>query len=239
MAKYLVDNNITDVRPKSVITTAETLFDHMRETIEKAFDCPIYDYYGSREMGSFAAQCEEHGGYHISAENVVLEFTRDGENVANGEKGEVIASSLRNYGMPFLRYQLGDVGVPSDELCVCGRGLPMMSSIEGRCVEYLARYDEELDKVVPVGPLFPLVNRAMYASPVKDIRLVQEDLETLTFLIVKDEGYNDENTQFIEKRVRRELGDKLIINFEFVDEIPPLGSGKRVNFISKINPFTQ
>ena len=44
MAKYLLEEGITDLQPKAVITGAETLFDQMRKTIEKAFGCPVFDF---------------------------------------------------------------------------------------------------------------------------------------------------------------------------------------------------
>jgi len=102
VARYLLENNIDDVRPKAVITGAETLFDPMRKTIERAFGCPVFDYYGTREVGAIAAECREHCGYHITAENVVLEFIREGEHVSCGENGAILITGLRNYGMPLI-----------------------------------------------------------------------------------------------------------------------------------------
>jgi phenylacetate-CoA ligase len=237
MAKYLVENNIDNVRPRAVITSAETLFDFMRKTIKDAFDCPIFDYYGSREVGGIAAECEEHSGYHISAENVVTEFIADGEQVSMGEKGVITLTSLRNFGMPLIRYEIGDVGVPTDENCVCGRGLPVMSSIEGRVSEFLAVYDEESGRVNPVGPVYPSVIIALMHLPLVSVRVIQESLNKVIFKAVKSESYTQKHTEFLLDYLHKFLGDKIDIQLEFVESLPPLPSGKRSVFVSKINAF--
>ena len=50
--------------------------------------------------------------------------------------GEIIATDLWNYGMPFIRYQMGDVGVKSGRLCSCGRGLPLLQEVTGRISDF-------------------------------------------------------------------------------------------------------
>ena len=97
MAKYMLEKGVMDVRPRAVITAAESLLDFQRETIEKAFDCKVFDYYGSREVGAIAGECAEHHGYHVSAENVALELVKDGEHVAVNESGKILVTSLQNF----------------------------------------------------------------------------------------------------------------------------------------------
>jgi phenylacetate-CoA ligase len=237
MAKYLNYKHICDVRPKAVITSAETLQDSMRETIQEAFDCPVFDYYGSREIGAIAAECEEHSGYHISAENVIVEFVEGNEAVQPGERGVILVTSLRNFGMPFIRYRIGDVGIPAADGCQCGRGLPLMSSIEGRISDFMASYDESHDRIIPVGPIYPVVVAAIMHLPVENFRVVQESLDRLTVRVVKSKGYADEDTDRLLNHMKKYLGSSTKIEIEFVDSIPPLPSGKRAVFVSKIDPF--
>lgn len=239
MAKYLIEKDIHDVRPRAVITSAETLFDSMRNTIEDAFGCPVFDYYGSREVGALAGECEEHAGYHITAENVVMEFVKDGEPVAAEEKGVILVTNLRNFGMPFIRYNIGDVGKPSDEVCSCGRGLPLMSSIEGRVSEFMAVYDERQQRVVPVGPVYPVIANAAMHLPLESFQTIQESLDRLVVRVVKGKGYSQKHTDFLVRCMHKYLGDNIIIEVEFAESLPPLPSGKRSSFISKINPFEQ
>lgn len=237
MAKYLNDMHIQDVRPKAVITSAETLQDHMRKTIEEAFDCPVFDYYGSREIGAIAAECEEHCGYHISAENVVVELVDNGEAVSPGERGVMLVTNLRNFGMPFIRYRIGDVGVSSSKACSCGRGLPLISSIEGRISDFMACYDEAQGRIIPVGPIYPVVISAVMHLPVENCQVIQENIGMLTVKLVKSKGYAQEHTDYLVNYMQKQLGSSVKIQIEFVDSIPPLPSGKRSVFLSRIDPF--
>ena len=237
MAKYLVDKGISSVRPEAVITTAETLFSSMRETIEEAFGCEVFSFYGSREIGGLASECEKHSGFHISVENVAMEFIKDSEQVAPGETGVIFLTSLRNYGMPLIRYRLGDVGMPSDKVCDCGRGLPLMSSIEGRVSDFMAVYDKKRGKVVPVGPIYPLIIYGLMKVPLRSVRVVQNEVNRLDIKAVKDHGYSRKDTEYLISQLKGALGDDIQINFEFLDYLPPLPSGKRSTFISKLKVF--
>jgi len=240
MAKYMLERNIDYVRPRAVITSAETLLDYMRKTIEDAFGCPVFDIYGSREIGAIAAECEMHTGYHISAENVVLEFVRDGEHVAAGEDGVILVTSLRNFGMPFIRYVIGDVGKPSDDVCSCGRGLPLLASVEGRVSQFMAVYDKKLKRVIPVSTAGPgLFGGILMYVPIENYRIIQESLDRVVIKAVKEKGYSQRHTDLIVAHVRKFLGDNITVEVEFVDYLPPLPSGKRSVFISKINLFEQ
>lgn len=238
VAKCLLENKISDVRPRAVITSAETLLYSRRKIIEDAFGCPVFDYYGSREVGAVAAECEQHSGYHISAENVVLEFVKKGEHVSSGESGVILVTNLRNFGMPFIRYEIGDVGKPSNEVCSCGRGLPLMSSIEGRLSEFMAVYDKRLGRIVPVSPAGPgVIGVALMHVPLESYRIIQESLDRVVIKAVKGKGYSQKHTDFLISYVRRFLGDSVAIEVEFVNYLPPLPSGKRSAFISKVNAF--
>ena len=237
MAKYLNDKQICDVRPRAVITAAETLQENMRKVIEKAFDCPVFDYYGSREIGAIAAECGEHSGYHISAENAVIEFVDDDELVPAGQRGLMLVTDLRNYGMPFIRYRIGDVGIPSADVCPCGRGLPLMSSIEGRISDFMASYDHAQHRVIPVGPIYPVIISAAMHLPIENFQAIQEAIDSLKVKVVKSRGYTQEHTDFLFKYIRGQLGSSVKLEIEFVDSIPPLPSGKRSVFLSTIDPF--
>lgn len=235
MARYLVENDIHCVSPRAVITAAETLPDFKRKLIEQAFGCQVFDYYGSREVGAIAAECDEHSGYHISAENVVVEFVKEGEQIAEGKSGLLVITNLRNFGMPFIRYRIEDVAVASDELCACGRKLPLISSVLGRVTEFMSVRDVETGKIVPVNSnifVVPLMH-----LPVKHYRVVQENLDTIIIKVVKGAGYTQEHTSALMKEVYKGLGNNVKVEIEFVDRVEPLPSGKRQDFISKIDSF--
>jgi phenylacetate-CoA ligase len=238
IAKYMSEKGIKCAHPKAVITTAETLLDFQRKTIEEAFNCQVFDYYGSREIGSIAAECEVHNGYHISAENLVLECVKDGEQVSAGENGEILLTSLRNYGMPFIRYAIGDVGKLSEDPCACGRGLPLLASIEGRISQFMSVLDKRLGKIIPVSTAGPgLFGGALMYLPIERYRIIQESLDKIIIIAVKGRNYSQRHTDLLIEHIHKFLGNNITLEIKFVNHLPPLPSGKRSVFISKINPF--
>ena len=57
--------------------------------------------------------------------SALIEFVDEaGEYVSSGEQGEIVVTGFLNHVMPLIRYRIGDVGVPTDEKCACGRSWP-------------------------------------------------------------------------------------------------------------------
>lgn len=230
-ARYLKEHRIGNLNIRSIISTAETLFPADRKLIEEQFDCAVYDTYGSREIALMAGECEEHHGLHISAETVVLEFVKNNENVAAGELGEILVTDLQNYGMPLIRYSNGDAGRPSDDICSCGRGLPLIKSIDGRVTDFVRAGD---GRRVP-GPVFTLLFGEL---PVKKYQIVQTAFNKLTVKVVKDAGYSADDDRKIVSRLATIVGEKVEINIEYVADIPPSSrSGKFLPVVSRIPAF--
>jgi len=230
-ALYLLARFISkgEIQPQWVITTAETLTDEMRKEIEKKFQCEVFDGYGG-EGGANANECPTHEGYHISMEGVVMEFLRNGESVSSGETGEIVVTDLNNYAMPFIRYRIGDLGVPIDEKCTCRRGLPMLKRIEGRVSDII---------VTPSGKI---ITRPSFfgSSSIKKInglveyQIVQEKIDRVTINIVGDENFSSQSEDVILKMAKDILGDDVAVNIERVEKIPVAPSGKRKVVVSKV-----
>lgn len=134
LAKEASKTGTKAIRPKSVFGGAELSDDASRQFIEKVFSVPFYDQYATIELERMAWQCSAKCGYHIDADALIMQFVdaNGEEEVAEGESGEIVCTSLFNYAMPFIRYAIGDTGTPSDEECSCGRKLPLMKAVEGR-----------------------------------------------------------------------------------------------------------
>ena len=138
-AKWLQEDGIDDIQPVAVVTSAETLLAPQRQDIEEVFNCKVYDWYGIMERVAAIGQCE-YGNYHINSEYGIVEILdENGNPVQNGERGEIIATSLHNHAMPFIRYRTNDLAVADDDgkKCECGRGLPLVKSIFGRVEDFV------------------------------------------------------------------------------------------------------
>jgi phenylacetate-CoA ligase len=231
-ARYLKQHGIRTLNLHSVISTAETLFPADRKLMEEQFGCQVYDTYGSREIALMAGECKEHQGLHVSAETVVLEFVKENENVAPGELGQILVTDLQNYGMPLIRYSIGDAGKPSDAVCMCGRGLPLIESIDGRVTDFIRSSDK---RYIP-GPMFIYMFSDL---PVRKYQIIQTELNKLTVKIIKDTGYSNTDDQKIMARIKQIVGQEFTIDIDHVSSIPPSSrSGKFLPVISKVPGFS-
>jgi phenylacetate-CoA ligase len=110
VSQEVEEKGLTTIRPRFIMGGAEQIDASNRKTIERNFDAPFYDQYASEEFQMIAWQCPERDEYHIDADSLVLQFIDEaGEEVAPGERGELVCTSLFNRAMPFLRYKLGDL----------------------------------------------------------------------------------------------------------------------------------
>ncbi len=237
MARFLLKERIESIRPRAVITHAEMLLPQMRRTIENAFGCQVFDFYGTREIGAISSECEAHNGYHISSENVVMEFVRDGETVQS-EQGKILLTNLRNYGMPLIRYENGDVGEPANEPCSCGRGLPLMKAIKGRASQFFGLRDGKTGKIVPYDASVIWDHFMTFLeSPPENYRVIQESVDHIVIKAVRGTHYSERDTERLVDELRRCLGQNITIEIDFVSALPPLPSGKRSPLISKVEVF--
>ncbi|MFX0132849.1 MAG: phenylacetate--CoA ligase family protein [Candidatus Hodarchaeota archaeon] len=225
-AKFLEANNI-QIKTEAVITTAESLNMYQKNKIENIFKCKVYDFYGSREIASIASECSEKHGYHISSENVILEIIKDNEQVINDETGNIIITNLNNYALPFIRYEIGDLGKNTDETCSCGRGLPLLRSLEGRNTDIIITRDGNFVTSVVLTLIFGNL-------PVKKYQIIQESYDDFIVNIVKENDYSHNDTNNIIKGMSKYIKKDINVKINFVDLIEPAKSGKNKIIISKI-----
>jgi phenylacetate-CoA ligase len=124
---------------KAVIATAEPLTEAMRATIERAFQCPVYNRYGSREAGDIASECQHQRGLHVNPLFTRLEVVDDlGQPLRYGQEGQFLVTNLHNKVMPLIRYAIGDRGVlRAPERCSCGVSWPTIVALTGRVNDWV------------------------------------------------------------------------------------------------------
>lgn len=229
-ANLVRERGITGIEPVGTQSSAEILTPEMRAVIEATFECKVFDRYGCREVGNIAHECSEHNGLHILAENNYVEFLDGGgAPVEAGEPGRIIVTNLNNYVMPFIRYEVGDIGVPSSEECPCGRGLPLMEVVKGRTSDVIQS---------PGGRLLhgEFFTHLFYGiKGVSRFQVVQESLEDLTVRVVPTSEFErSETLSLLEAMIQRHGDPGFRIRFELSSCIPPSESGKYRFTISKV-----
>jgi phenylacetate-CoA ligase len=169
-----------------------------------------------------ACECEEHNGMHLNAEHSIVEFLRDdGTPCAPGEDGRIVVTELINYGMPMIRYEVGDRGVPSDRICPCGRGLPLMEHVTGRVADFLVATDGH--KVAGIS----IIENTLTRLPgIQQMQVVQEEARLLQVNLVPGPKYSAETERELIASLQEYLGREVKVQVTKVKRIPQEKSGK-------------
>jgi len=199
---------------------AEYLYDYQREKIEKVFNSKIFNWYGTRELGHLATECQEHCGLHVNAFGVFLEVLRNGVPVFD-QVGEIVLTDLWNKAMPLIRYRIRDTGVLTTRPCPCGSGLPLLLEVSGRLVDTFKKRD---------GTLIPgvaLTSRVIKEHDgIKKMQIIQKDYNFFNLKIVKGERFRNEDLDKLKESICRFLQTELLFQIDWVDDILPEKSGK-------------
>ncbi len=219
LARAAIDEHIVMPSPLGIITSAERLFEHQREVIEKGFGAPVFDRYGCREVMLIGAECQRHAGLHVNVENVFVELYRGGRPAPIGVPGEVLLSDLHNRAMPLLRYRNDDVATAKAGVCPCGRGLPLLASVEGRVLDMIVGTNGR----IVAGEAFV---HLLKDYPIDRFQVHQGADRSTSVRIVPRRGFQPELATEIDKRLRSVLGPDAALCIELVDDIPLTISGK-------------
>jgi len=227
VAKFIDDNHLPiKFHPKAIFTTAEKLFEHQRKIIEKVFDTEVFDTYGVNDGGVSAYECPMHRGLHIDMERAILEVVdEDGRQIFD-KAGRILATSLYNYALPFIRYDTGDIGILSSERCACGRETPLLKEIIGRTTESL-----KLNGITIGSPVLTVL---MGGFDIEQYQIIQNSEDSITIKIVKGKNFSNRDEDFIRKSFFSHVG-KIDIKFEYVESIIPPEGQKHKFIINKVD----
>ena len=234
LAKYILRTNQKVWSPEGVIVSAGTCFPDFRKVIEEAFKAPVFNSYGSREAAGMAFECDHHEGLHVNTLCKYLEILNDDlTDTLDGQQGKVHVTLLENYTMPFIRFEIGDMAVPTSHQCSCGRGWPLIENVVGRTVHVIRTADGTLIDGEYFTHLF------YFLDFVHKFQVVQEDYKRISIHIVSSEPnvlkvHADAFSDMVQK-IRVVMGEDCTVDFEQNEDIPSLPSGKYVYTVSKIN----
>jgi phenylacetate-CoA ligase len=210
-----------ETRLRFVAPSGEVLTDSMRDRISKGFGAPVYDRYGSHELTLIAWQCRETGELHTCDDAMIVEVLKDGRPAAPGEQGEIVATNLYAFAMPFIRYRLHDIVTMGSEQCACGEPFSTIRKIEGRVVDYFLLPDGRW--MHPYQIVNPLVNTTDW---VRRFQLIQERMDRLVLLLVPSRQPSAEELTALQRNAAPPLGSGVKLRIELVPEIEAGPGGK-------------
>lgn len=220
-------------KPKlsAAITWGDKLFDHYKQAIEEAFSCKVYETYGANE-GLMVASQKDLDFMYIMSPCVYLEILNEqGEEVKDGEMGQVVVTSLIAKSMPLIRFKLGDLAIklPRDQYPLDRKlKLPILQKVVGRETDLIIT---PLGKKMIVHSFTGIFNK--YPA-IAQFCVIQRVLEKIQIQYIPGDGFDPLMLEEIKNWIIGYLEEEIEIQFEKVTEILPTKSGKPQIIISEL-----
>lgn len=215
---------------KGIMTSSEMLWPEQRALINRVFGGEkVFDQYGSREL-YMAAECKAHNGYHVHAEVILAEIVdADGNLCKPGETGRIILTDLTNHAFPFIRYEIGDLGIMEEEgQCDCGMWLPRIRSVQGRIADVITLKDRIL-----TPPNFATLFSDIRGIKAYQIR--QDKIDEIEVVLVPDSDYSGDFEKYVRQAIESMVEGQAVVKTTLTDEIETPESGKRRYIVSNVS----
>jgi phenylacetate-CoA ligase len=211
--------------PRAVFCTAMEVTDRCLERAEQAFLAPAVDVYVTNEFGVIAWSCPVRRDLlHLNDDALVVEVVGpDGSPVPSGTRGELVVTGLGLTSMPLIRYTMGDIAAAIGGPCECGRGLGLLTRVEGRTAHAIRRPD---GTVITTPVITSLVGRAQAYEWVRRFQVREEPGLRLHVLLEVRRAPSDAQLDTLTRTLQSGVGADFLIACEIVDRIPMAPSGK-------------
>jgi phenylacetate-CoA ligase len=228
LANYFQKHKMKLPNIKQVLTFGEPTTAEIQTNCNATWDVSCKDAYSTEEIGYIALQCPETDNYHIQSESLLVEVINDEGNACKtGETGRVILTTLHNYAMPLIRYEIGDyaeVGEP----CPCGRGLPTLKRILGR---------KRNRATLPDGRrLWPQLSSNIWSgiNEIDCIQIKQKTLNHLEIGVVTPIPLTQTDEGKLTGSLHQVFGHPFECTYSYLGDIPCHANGKFEPFISEL-----
>ncbi len=213
---------------RQVITLAESVTPALRTRCLEQWGVPISDLYSATEVGYMAFQAPQGDHYLVPDEVVRVELLDDNDmQVEPGDSGRVTVTPLHNYGMPLIRYAIGDYA-ERGEVSPCGRTLPVINRILGR-VRNMLNYPDGRTS----WPLFA-DSRFRDIAPVKQFRVIQRAIDTLELQVAAESPLTGHQRAALAEVIQKRTQYPFTIEVTEHDEIARSAGGKYEDFRNEL-----
>ncbi|MDH5768430.1 MAG: phenylacetate--CoA ligase [Nitrospirota bacterium] len=229
--------DIKKLKLKAGCFGAEMWTDRMRDEIEKRFHLVALNIYGLTEIigPGVAQECEEKNGLHIFDDHFYPEIVSPDtlEPLLEGEKGELVITTLTREGTPMIRFRTRDVTALRREPCKCGRTLVRMDRITGRTDDRLkirgvlifpSQIEKALLEIKGVEPHYQII-----VTRPQHLDELEVQVETSKKLFSDEVRHLEETRKKIEKHIENAIGLRVKVTLVEPKTLPRSeGKAKRV-----------
>jgi len=195
----------------------------MRNTLESVFRGRAFDRYGSYEFDIIAGECPD-GSMHANDDNLLTELVESPEDLS----ARVVGTDLNNYAMPMLRYDLNDFAAWGGPTCSCGRGLSVLSRLEGRVSDIFVSRDGRHVNGLSTGIYIEDI------SAIRKFQLIQKEHELFHLYCVVDQPLKEDDFRSFRGKLKEFFGPQTVLTWEVVKEIRRTEGGKYKFYISEL-----
>jgi len=232
-AKFLQKKNIIlkDICPtlKVCIVTSEMLFPDTKALLEKQFGIPVVNEYGASELDLLAFQNPK-DQWVLNTETLFIEIVNEeGKVLPYGEEGKIVVTSLYNKAHPFIRYDLGDIGIIDAKSTTKNQ---LLQKLTGRTNDVATLPS---GKVVP-GLTFYYVTKSIIedSGEVKEFVIKQTEANSFEITYVASATISAEKENEIKAAIEKYLEKGLSLQLNRVDVLQRKKSGKLKQFESLV-----
>ncbi len=222
VAEHLLDQDRVRITPRLLIVGGEVLTPVMRRRLVEGFNAPVRETYASHEFPLLGWECPRGGEFHTNDDGVILEVLHEGRPAREGERGEVVATNLHAYAMPFIRYRLGDIATRGDRHPNCSQPFSSIRSIQGRMTDYFPLPDGRV--VHPYQILSSFIGGG--DGWIRQYQLLQEREDRIVLRVQPAQTPDPERVAALQRSVLSLLGPQVDFRVQLVDDLPLEESGK-------------
>jgi phenylacetate-CoA ligase len=210
-------------KPRAITYGADCMPAADRRLIEDELGIPVLSTYQAVEALRIGFECPARRGFHVSIDQVAVRAIK----AECGERSELVLTNLTNYATPVINYRLGDLVTFSSDPCPCGRTLPLLTSVDGRADDLVARPGGTwIHALVVIAPL-------QSAAGVVRVQVEQREMEEFLLRVIWARHAEPAPQELI-RRMGALLGPAAQVRVEAVAEIPLTAAGKAKSLISRV-----
>lgn len=132
LALAQLESGLESIKIEQFLTVSDRIDPQLRTLVQEVFGARMIDRYSSEEFGYIALQCPVHDHLHVCSPSLIVEVVdENGIGCDVGVPGRVLVTSLHNFAMPLIRYDIGDIA-EFGEPCDTGINWPVLNQVNGR-----------------------------------------------------------------------------------------------------------
>lgn len=229
--RFIISNNLDFSFIKAFLSGSENVYEYQKEFFKK-HKMNFYNWYGHSEKLVLGGYCKGSDYYHIEPTYGYFELIDEQGNPITepGKVGEIVGTTLHNFGMPLIRYRTDDFAEYVGDYCEhCNRHVTLIKNIKGR---------RNGSKIYGADGSITTTTALNFHDDlyiyIAGLQYVQNEKGKIEILIIRGENFDDSHHKRITEYYKSKFSSNTLIQIKYVDKLIRKPNGKFVELISTI-----